>query len=105
MFGIIPLYIASILLVSTCFFKVNFINYYATSFCIFFLFKWLTDYRKCTVSYYECKLRGVKKEKGYIYNFMEPIYDVNKRKDRCLFYFIVILIYFINKKIRFGKYF
>lgn len=44
---------------------------------IFFLIKWITNYKKCTISYLECKLRGVKKEQGYIYQFLDPIINLN----------------------------
>ena len=66
------------------------------SICGYFLFRWITDYRKCTVSYIECKIRGVKKEKGYIYNILEPIFDYNKYKNRYLLYFLVFIILLIN---------
>lgn len=35
--------------------------------------KLLLDYRKCTLSYVECKLRNVKKNDGYIHNVLEEI--------------------------------
>lgn len=35
--------------------------------------KLLLDYRKCTLSYVECKVRNVKKEDGYIHNALEEI--------------------------------
>jgi hypothetical protein len=57
--------------------------------CIYLLFKWITDYRKCTVSYMECKLRGVKKEQGYIYRYLEPIFNL---RDYYWAYMVVIVI-------------
>lgn len=33
---------------------------------LFMAFKILTKYEKCTISYMECKIRGVKKEHGFI---------------------------------------
>ena len=41
------------------------INETSILFCIYFLYKWITNTNKCTLSYIECKIR-VKKEKGYI---------------------------------------
>jgi hypothetical protein len=41
-------------------------------------FKWITNYRKCTISYYECKLRGVPKERGWLYSFLEELVDLRK---------------------------
>ncbi len=64
--------------------------------CIFFLAKWITNYRKCTISYIECKVRGVKKEKGYVYNIMEEIYDINKSKYKYLIYLFVIIVFYVN---------
>jgi hypothetical protein len=63
--------------------------------CGFFLIKWITDYRKCTISYIECKIRNIKKEEGIIYNILEPIFDINKDKDR-YYYYILFSIIIIN---------
>tara|TARA_A100001015_G_scaffold236948_1_gene269361 strand:- start:2386 stop:2610 length:225 start_codon:yes stop_codon:yes gene_type:complete len=65
---------------------------------MFFLIKWITNYRKCTISYIECKLRGVKKEKGIIYNVMEDVYDVNKSKYKYFIYTFVFIVFYINFK-------
>ena len=46
------------------------INEIALTMVGYFLFRWITNYRQCTISYLECKLRGVKKEDGYIYNIL-----------------------------------
>ena len=43
---------------------------------IFFSFKIIFNYRKCTISYIECKLRGVKKEQGYLYRFLDIIINL-----------------------------
>jgi hypothetical protein len=43
---------------------------------IFFLIKLLFNYRKCTISYIECKLRKVKKEEGYLNSFIDSILDL-----------------------------
>ena len=64
--------------------------------CVFFLIKWITNYRKCTISYIECKLRGVKKEQGIIYNIMEQIYDVNKSRYKYIVYIFVVCVFYIN---------
>lgn len=64
--------------------------------CIYLLFKWITNYRKCTLSYIECKIRKVKKENGYIYNFLEPIFDINKYKYKYLIYLIISSVCLIN---------
>ena len=43
---------------------------------VFFLVKAVFDVRKCTVSYVECKLRGVPKEEGYVNSFLDGIVDI-----------------------------
>lgn len=68
----------------------------AMTICIYLLIKWLTDYRKCTVSYIECKLRGVKKEAGYLYQYLEPIFNLNRHTDRHLFYFTAVILFILN---------
>ena len=39
-------------------------------------FKWIANYRKCTLSYGECKLRGVSKENGWLYRYLEELVDL-----------------------------
>jgi len=46
--------------------------YALTLFC---LFKWVFNYRKCTVSYVEVKVRGVVKDDGYLYRFLNALVD------------------------------
>tara|TARA_B110001469_G_scaffold123747_1_gene136255 strand:- start:6220 stop:6561 length:342 start_codon:yes stop_codon:yes gene_type:complete len=76
--------------------------------CGYLLFKWLSNYRKCTFSYIECKIRKVKKEKGYLYNFLENIFNINKYENKYLIYcitlcfFIINLIKFINPHLELG---
>jgi hypothetical protein len=62
----------------------------------YLLIKWLSDYRKCTISYLECKFRGVKKEQGYLNGYLEPIVNLNRHKDRYLFYFTAGLLIVLN---------
>jgi hypothetical protein len=62
---------------------------------MFFGFKWLFNYRKCTISYIEVKLRGVKKEEGYLYRFLNYIVDFRYNPNVYLVYpfMIVFIIY------------
>ena len=64
--------------------------------CLYILFRWLTDYRKCTISYIEIKVRGVKKEQGYLYRFLNSIFDTNCRDDRFFWYFLYSFIIVMN---------
>jgi hypothetical protein len=66
---------------------------------IFITFKWIFNYRKCTVSWLECYLRGVKKEEGYLNYYLDKIVDIRYDKNIniiiliCLFIIIYELIY------------
>ena len=64
--------------------------------CLLLLVIWITNYRKCTLSYIECKLRGVKKEDGIIYNIMSQIYDVNKKKYKYIIYIFIFTVMCIH---------
>ena len=83
---------------------IRWIQEFSIGICVYLLFKWITDYRKCTFSFIECKMiRGVKKEEGYIYNFLEPIFDINTYENRYIIYVIVLCFLLINW-IKFFKY-
>lgn len=64
--------------------------------CIFLLFKWISDYRKCTFGYLECKIRNVNKNDGYINNILDTIYDINKINNSIYIYIIVVIIIIYN---------
>jgi hypothetical protein len=49
--------------------------WYATL-TIYVIFKWLFNYRKCTISYLEIKLRRVPKTNGLLYNYLESLVDL-----------------------------
>ena len=53
----------------------NFPSYYI-GLLIFFTIKWIINYRKCTISYLECKIRGVKRKDGYLNRLMDDILDL-----------------------------
>lgn len=74
---------------------------------IFFVFKWIFNYRKCTFSRIECIIRGVKKEKGYLYNFLENMVDIRYCNHIYLIVFtgLFIIIYEIVAKKRFKEIF
>ena len=71
------------------------LNEYYIGILVFFLIKMVFNYRKCTVSYIECKLRNVKKENGYINKFMNDIIDF-REKDESIFVYIYagLIIYY-----------
>ena len=69
------------------------------SLVLFFLFKMITKYEKCTISYIECKLRNVKKEDGYLYDFLHSIISLRETKHANFIYGTMII--FIIKGINF----
>ena len=49
---------------------------------ITFTVKIIINYRKCTLSYLECKIRGVKQEEGYLNDFFNRIFDIRNEEDK-----------------------
>ena len=67
---------------------------------LFFCFKMITKYDKCTISYIECKLRNVKKEKGYLYDFLHSIIELRNTSHSIFIYIMGVvfsIFYFINQ--------
>ena len=67
---------------------------------IFFLLKSMFDYRKCTVSYLETKLRSVKKKDGYLFTLMDDILNIRNTEHIGLIYIVcsVLLYYYFGIK-------
>ncbi len=59
---------------------------------VFFVLKMFFNYRKCTLSYFECKLRNVKKEHGYLNNFLDKIVNARNTEHIIVIYIISIII-------------
>ena len=59
---------------------------------IFMLFKIITNYRLCTISYIECKVRGVKQKDGYLNRVLDPIIDLRNTNH---IYFIIVISFVI----------
>ena len=74
---------------------------------IFFTFKWIFNYRKCTISRVECVIRNVDKEQGYLYNLLNDIVDV--RYDNNIYIImpicIIIIIFELYYKDRYKELF
>lgn len=63
----------------------------------YIMFKWIFDYRLCTLSYMECKiLRGVPKEKGILYNLLNEI--TNLRNTYNIYPYMIIFCFFTYYK-------
>ena len=63
---------------------------------LFLLIKWIFNYRKCTLSYIECKIRNIKKEKSYIYNYCEFFGDLIYNKYNDILFLLLLLLLLIN---------
>ena len=63
---------------------------------IFMLLKWIFNYRKCTVGYWECKLRNVKRENGIINKFCEYYGDLIYSEYNIYLFILLMSIYTIN---------
>ena len=60
---------------------------------LFMVFKIITRYDKCTISYIECKLRGVKKEQGYINRVLQSFIAMPVHAFELLLYTTVFFFY------------
>ena len=63
---------------------------------LFLLIKWILNYRKCTLSYIECKIRNIKKEKSHIYNYCEFFGDLIYNKYNDILFLILVILLLIN---------
>ena len=59
---------------------------------IFFTFKWIFNYRKCTIGYLEVKFRDVSKEQSIIYKYLNKCIDIRKSNLVIILYFIAIIV-------------
>lgn len=99
-------YLISIFLLASLSTNNTYINELSLTICIYFLFRFITNYRKCTISYIECKIRGVPKEKGYLYKILNHIFDYNKKKYRFAIYLFLMAVLYLNlKKLNFEIFF
>jgi hypothetical protein len=62
---------------------------------VYFIFKMVTLYDKCTVSYIECKLRNVKKEEGYLNDFLHSIVSLRYTNHAKFIYIVGIIFVFV----------
>ena len=70
---------------------------------LFLFMKIVFDYTKCTISYIEVKLRGVKKEEGYLYNLLTSLNNIRNHKDFLILFFIINLFLFYNLVKKYSK--
>ncbi len=65
----------------------------------FIMFKMIFSYEKCTLSYIECVIRNVKKERGYIYQFLNGFIELRNNKN----VFCFLILYTVLISIKFFK--
>lgn len=61
---------------------------------LFISIKIFFNYRKCTISYLECKLRNVKKEEGYLNQLLDGIIDLRYSINIIPINIMIIIIIF-----------
>ena len=59
---------------------------------IFIFLKMVFNYRKCTLSYIEYKLRNVRREEGYLYSFLDEIINTRNTDHIYIIYPIAAFI-------------
>jgi hypothetical protein len=66
----------------------------------FFALRVIYNYRKCSISYIECKfIRKVNKEKGYLYRLINDIVDIRYHPHYPYFLgitLIILIFYYVN---------
>ena len=70
------------------------VNRYYIGIIAFIFTKSFFNYRKCTLTYLECKLRNVKKEEGYLYQFLESIVNLRDTLHCIIIYTLSLIIMF-----------
>jgi hypothetical protein len=65
----------------------------------FFIFKIIFNYKKCTISYWECIIRRVKKEKGYLYQLIDGITNL---RNSVHFDILLIIALIVSTKWKLG---
>jgi hypothetical protein len=63
---------------------------------VFITLKMIFNYRKCTISYIEYRLRNVPRDKGYLYSFLDGIINVRDTLHVYIIYPIIVFILFCH---------
>ena len=53
-----------------------------TSLLLFFTIKIIINFKKCTIAYLECKIRGVKQKDGYLNQFFDKIFNIRNENEK-----------------------
>ena len=69
---------------------------------LFMMFKMIFNYDKCTISYMEVKLRGVRKDQGYLYRFLDGFIRLRDRPEFALILFTSMYILYTRTELNFN---
>lgn len=61
-------------------------------------FKWIFNYRKCTLSYFECVLRGVPRSQGYLNRFLDELMELREERWIYAVYMVQLAILFSSRR-------
>ena len=76
------------------------IPYRYTFIACFCLFKIIFNYRKCTISRLECKIRKVKREDGILSSFLDHVVDLRNSKIKYFLYILTVIFILHTDKIK-----
>jgi len=71
--------------------------------CLYFLFKWFTNYDKCTIVYMESKIRNIHPKKTFVYTAINEVKNENKCNEKYYIYMFTICVMLINYKLVFNS--
>lgn len=69
------------------------------------ILKWLLKWWECGFTLLEHKIRGGRKEDGFMYQILNPLFNISQRETRILIFVVMILLMAIsfNKSITLRK--
>ena len=65
-------------------------------FCVCLFTHWYLQSDECVLTLIECKLRGIDKVNSLIYEFISPIYNINKTKFNKLSWIITLFMFIFS---------
>jgi|UniRef100_A0A6C0EEI2 hypothetical protein len=65
-------------------------------FCLCLFLHWYLNSDECILTLIECKLRNIKKINSFIYEFISPMYNINKTKFYNLIWIITLIMFLFS---------
>jgi len=72
--------------------------HYHLLFVPFIILRWIFNYDKCNITIIEQKLRNCKKDEGFIYKILKPVYKPPKEHLIIYIYIITLLLWIYTLK-------